>query len=278
MDTNASPRFQMVPNSGCRWIALHDGAGRAVVSSTPAVCRIVEIREADLPADDRATGASAAVAGDRFFRLDGNSKGVAVISASIAAALPVSLDVTVKDKLTQRVKFFSVSDNAGHRSTRPLAIAGKWMPTLNYIFKRQANVEFVRHGSLDRLSIAQNLVDPIQLNPAGGLGADATTIADRGDATADLNVFFVWELRRAASGDSTGATTRTIGSAHAGGGPGAILIEDDINGRDDLALAHEIGHHLGLSHNTGSAINLMFDTSPLQGFSLSKAEVDIANP
>jgi hypothetical protein len=278
MDTNASPRFQMVPNSGCRWVALHDGAGMAVLSSLPSVCTITEIREADLPADDRATGAAAAVKGDRFFRLEGISKGVCGIAAASLTALPALLEINVKDKLTQRVKFFSVSDNAGHRSTRPLAIVGKWMPTLNYIFKRQANIEFVRHGSLDRLPIASGLGDPIQLNPAGGLGADATTIVGQGDNTADLNVFFVWELRRAASGDSTEATTETIGSAHAGGGPGNVLIEDNVDGRDDLALAHEIGHHLGLSHNTGSAINLMFDTSPLQGFSLNRAEVNIANP
>src|SRR6266478_759755 len=184
MDTNAIPLFQMVPNSGCRWIALHEGAGRAVVSSAPATCKIVEVREADLPADDRATGADAAVAGDRFFRLDGDAKGLAVITASIAAALPVKLDVSVKDKLIQRVKFYSVSDNASHKSTRPLAIVGQWMPVLNYIFKRQANIEFVRHGSLDHLSIAKNLGDPIQLNPAGGLGADASAIVAKGDATA----------------------------------------------------------------------------------------------
>lgn len=279
MDTNASPRFQMVPNNGSRWIALHDGAEWTVDSSPSSVCSVTEVREADLPRDDeRATGASAAVAGDRFFRLDGKANGVGVISATKIPYIPVSLDVAVKDKLIQRVRFYSVSDNAGHHSTRPLAIVGEWFPVLNYIFKRQANIEFVRHGTLGRLSIAQNLGNPIQLNPAGGLGANATVIADQGDTTADLNVFFVWELRRAASGDSTEATTRTIGSAHAGAGPGAILIEDDVGGRDDLALAHEIGHHLGLSHNNGSAINLMFDTSPLQGFSLSKAEVNIANP
>ena len=278
MDSAASPRFQMVPNSGCRWVALHDGRGMGVASSVTTVCTVTEIREADLPADDRATGAAAAVTGDRFFRLEGKSKGLCGIVAVSLSALPALLEVNVKDKLTQRVKFFSVHDNAGHRSTRPLAIVGQWMPTLNYIFKRQANVEFVRHGSLERLPIAQALGNPIQLNPAGGLGADATTIVGFGSGTADLNVFFVWELRRAASGDSTEATTQTIGSAHAGGGPGNVLIEDDVDGRDDLALAHEIGHHLGLSHNTASATNLMFNTSPLQGFSLNKAEVNIANP
>ena len=278
MDTNASPRFQMVPNSGCRWVALHDGAGMGIISSAPATCTITEIREADLPSDDRATGGSAAVRGDRFFRLEGKSRGVCAIVAASLSALPAILEVNVKDKLTQRVRFFSVHDNAGHRSTRPLAIVGSWMPTLNYIFKRQANVEFVRHGSLSRLAIGSALGNPIQLNPAGGLGADATTIVNQGDNTADLNVFFVWELRRAAAGDSTEATTQAIGSAHSGGGPGAILIEDNVDGRDDLALAHEVGHHLGLSHNTASAINLMFNTSPLQGFSLNKTEVNIANP
>ncbi len=276
MDSNATPRFQMVPESGTRFVALHDGAGMVVASSSTAICSITEITESALPADDRATGPDAAVAGDRFFRLKGGTTGIAAIAAASLTALPVFLDVRVKGKFKQSVKFFSVSDSK-HRSTRPLAIVGEFIPVLNYIFKRQANVEFSRHGSLERLHIDQDLGDPIQLPSTGGLGTNATIIANHGDAGADLNVFFVWELRRAASGDSTEATTQTIGSAHASSGPGNILIEDDVDGRDDLALAHEIGHHLGLSHNTARAINLMFDTSPLQGFSLSKDEVNIAN-
>jgi len=277
MDTAATPIFQMVPKSGCRWVALHDGAGLGVISLNPAACTVTEIRETSLPADDRASGAGAAVSGDRFFRLDGVSPGPALIVAGSLSALPAILEVSVKDKFTQLIKFYSVRDNAGHRSTRPLADAGAFIPILNYIFKRQANVEFSRHGSLETLTVPSALGNPIQLNPAGGLGADATTIVNLGTNTANLNVFFVWELRRAASGDSTEATTQTIGSAHASGGPGNILMEDDIDGRDDLALAHEIGHHLGLSHNTASHINLMFDTSPLQGFSLNKSEVNKAN-
>jgi hypothetical protein len=278
MDTAASPRFQMVPDSGRRWVALHDGAGMTVTSSTPSICTVTEIREADVPRDDdRATGAGAAAAGDRFFRLEGNSRGMCTITAAGGPTLPVVLEVHVKGRFTQRVKFFSVSDNAGHHSTRPLAVVGQWIPTLNYIFGKQANIRFVRHGSLERITIPRNLGNPIQLPGAGGLGPDATAIANEGDITADLNVFFVWELRRAPAGDSTEATTQMIGSAHLAGATGNILIEDNVDGRDDLALAHEIGHHLGLHHNTANAINLMFDTSPLQGFALNKDEVNIAN-
>lgn len=277
MDTAATPIFQMVPRSGSRWVALHDGAGLGVISLNPAVCTITEIRETSLPADDRASGGGAAVHGDRFFRLDGGAAGSALIVAGSLTALPALLDVRVKDKFTQTVKFYSVRDNAHHVSTRPLADVGAFLPVLNYIFKRQANIEFSRHGSLETLTVPSALGNPIQLNPAGGLGADATTIVNLGARGSDLNVFFVWELRRAAAGDSTEATTQTIGSAHVSGGPGNILMEDDIDGRDDLALAHEIGHHLGLSHNTASNINLMFDTSPLQGFNLNKSEVNQAN-
>lgn len=200
-----------------------------------------------------------------------------MILAAGTSAPPVVLQVDVKGRFTQHVKFFSISDNAGHTSTRPLAVVGQWIPTLNYIFGKQANIHFVRQGSLERRRIAQNLGNPIQLPAAGGLGPDATAIANIGDATADLNIFFVWELRRAATGDSTEATTQAIGSAHSGAGPGNILIEDNVNGRDDLAIAHEIGHHLGLHHNLVSTTNLMFDTSPLQGFSLNRNEVNIAN-
>ena len=248
----------------------------AVVSSNPALCTVTEVTEASLPADDRATGASAAASGDRFFKLTGKAKGVCSLLASRIPFVPVELEVSVKDKLTQRVKFFSVSDNAGNRSTRPLAVTGQWLPVFNYIFRRQANIELVRHGSLESITIAQNLGNPIDLPTTGGLGTNATVIANRGDATADLNIFFVWELRRG-TGDSTEATTQTIGSAHSGSS-GNVLVEDNMDGRDDLIVAHEIGHHLGLSHNNTTKLNLMFDTTPFTGFSLNKAEVNTANP
>jgi hypothetical protein len=276
MDSDATPRFQMVPTTGCRFIALHDGAGMTVASTDPSTCTVREIRELSLPADDRATGGAAARPGDRFFRLDGKKKGVCFIEAVRSPGLPLQLEVGVKDKLVQHVHWYSVRDNAGHHSTRPLAIVGQWMPQLNYIWKRQANVELVMHGAGERLRIDQNLGDPIVLG-ASGLGTDGAVVANAGNNTADLKVFFVWEIQRPGSLRDTDATTRTIGSAH-NGETGAVLFEDRA-GRDVmLSMAHEFGHHMGLSHNEANRINLMWPVTDERGLNLTKDEVNIANP
>ncbi len=274
MDTDAVPRFQMVPSGKCRYVALHDGAGLVLASSDDGTCAITEITQAALPADDRATGANAAAAGDRFFRLDGGTKGVAFIAAVSLTSLPTFLEVGVKDKVTQHVKFFSLSDNAGNRSRRPLAIVGQWLPSLNYIWKRQANVQLVREGSLERKTIPQNLGNPIAL-PTGSLGTTGTTIANAGSMTADLNVFFVWEIDEPGANDEDAVTT--IGTAHSGG-PGTCLFEDNAGGGEMLSMAHEFGHHMGLDHNNGDKKHLMWPTSGERGLNLTKDDVNIANP
>jgi Metallo-peptidase family M12B Reprolysin-like len=277
MDSAANPRFQMVPENGLRWVALHDGAGFTVTSVNPARCSVTEIGESELPVDDRATGGSAAAAGDRFFRLHGKTTGAVNITAKKAGRTDVILDAQVKGELVQLVHFFSVSDSV-RASTRPLADVGHFLPMLNYIFRRQANIKFTRHGALDPMVFAQDLGNPIALPPTGGFGASGALIAARGSAAADLNVYFVWELQRGVgNGDSTEATTQTIGSAHASGGPGNIMFEDSVTGNNDIVMAHEVGHHLGLSHNTAGDTNLMFPNTPIKGFNLNKAEVNKAN-
>src|SRR5262245_24797193 len=167
MDTRINPRFQMVPVGDVRFVALHDGAGMTVAAAPSGTCTITEITESALPADDRATGATAAERGDRFFRLVGHAKGVATVTATGSTGI-ISLDISVKDLMTQRIHFYSVSDNAGHRSTRPLAEVGEILPLLNYLFRRQANIRMVRHGSLDPLEMAQNIV-PIVVPDTPGL-------------------------------------------------------------------------------------------------------------
>jgi hypothetical protein len=55
MDSNTSlARFQMVPVGGSRFVALHDGAGMTVTNLNPQACTLTEIRESQLPSDERA--------------------------------------------------------------------------------------------------------------------------------------------------------------------------------------------------------------------------------
>jgi hypothetical protein len=269
MDTRINPRFQMVPVGDVRFVALHDGAGMTVAAAPSGTCTITEITESALPADDRATGATAAERGDRFFRLVGHAKGVATVTATGSTGI-ISLDISVKDLMTQRIHFYSVSDNAGHRSTRPLAEVGEILPVLNYIFRRQANIRMVRHGSLDPLEMAQNIVPIVVPDTPQGLGPAGDAIRARGIQTSDINVFFVPVI----DGNADGAVWE-IGSVRTGNGPGAIVLED---GATHFALAHEIGHHLGLPHTDPANRLDIMGASSGRVLSLGKEEVNICNP
>jgi hypothetical protein len=269
MDTRINPRFQMVPVDDVRFVGLHDGTGMTVTVAPIGICAIAEVAESALPADDRATGPTAAASGDRFFRLAGRTKGVAKVTATGGAGA-ITLDIGVKDLMTQRIHFYSVHDNVGHSSTRPLAEVGEILPLLNYIFRRQANIRMVRHGSLDDLPMTRNIVPIVVPDTPQGLGPIGDAIRAQGILTSDINVFFVPVIE----GDTDGAVWE-IGSIRTGNGPGAIVFED---GAKHFALAHEIGHHLGLSHtHPANRLDIMGEASG-SVLSLGKNEVNICNP
>jgi Matrixin len=272
MDSNATPRFQMVPERGNRFVALRDsGTGATVTIDDPTVCTITEVRERDLPVDERLP----AVRGDRLFKLHGVNAGVATVTAtggSIAA--PLELEVSVKTKRQQLIAFNFLRDNAGHRTLRPASVVAELMGTLNYIWRRQANVELVNHV-IRRPTVAENLGDPILL-PQGSLGTRGQTIGAAGLTTVDLNVFFVWNLQEDGNSADVDAVT-TLNTAGTGA-PGTCIFEDRAGRAVGVTLAHEIGHHLGLNHTGHRQIDLMFDFTDQRGFNLTKDDVNTANP
>lgn len=272
MDSNATPRFQMVPKGGKRFVALRDGAGMTITNLNPAICTVTEVTVAALPVDDRL----ALHHGDRYFRIDGTAKGVAFLMALGGAGgiFPLFLEVGVKEKRRQLISFNFLKDNAGHHTNRPSANVGAFMPVINYIWRTQANVELVNHG-IRHPKIDQNLGSTIML-PAGSLGTTGTAIGAVGDAAVDLNVFFVWDLQETGNTADVDAVT-TIGTAGSGA-PGTCIFEDDAGKDQALSLAHEIGHHLGLNHGTHRRIDLMWPTTGERGINLTKADVNTANP
>ena len=271
MDSNASPRFQMVPSGGVRYVIFRDGEGAVVKSLDPATCILTEVKQSLLPSGDRAPVQK----GDRFFRIDGCARGSALVMAIGGSSIfPTFLEVGVKDKRKQLVMFHLVRDNAGHCTRRPSAIVGEWMPTLNYIWKRQANVEFVRHG-VKWVTIKQNLGKTVTL-PQGSLGTTGQTIAAAGDPAVDINVFFVWDLQESGNPADVDAVT-TIATAGSGS-PGTCIFEDKGGKGESLSFAHEMGHHLGLRHPGHRRIDLMWDFSGQRGLNLTRADVNTANP
>lgn len=271
MDSNAVPRFQMVPKGGVRFVALHDGAGMTVTNLNPAICKLTEINEAALPAGDRAPR----FAGDRYFRIEGLAKGTSVFMAigGAGGVFPLFLEIGVKEKRRQLIAFNFVSDTSHHTTHRATASIGQWMPVANYIWRTQANVELVNHG-IRRVTVHQNLGDPIIVPDDNSLDATFQAIGNSGDAAVDLNVFFVWEIQQS-SGDLDAFTS--IGTAGTGT-PGTCLFEDDAGKDPALSFAHEFGHHMGLDHDTHRRIDLMWPTTGERGLNLTKDDVNTANP
>ena len=191
MDSNAEPRYQVVPTGQSRWIALRAGAGLSLSIDDPTVCTVREISLGNLPADDRAHGA---LPSDRYFILEGKRKGTTFLSGAAKGGLTnVALEVAVKDSIQQLILFHFLVDSTGRRSRRPAADIGHWMPRLNYIWTRQANVAFKNHG-VKETQIASDLGDTIKI-PGHQIGAVGQSIADLGNQQVGINVFFVWALQ-----------------------------------------------------------------------------------
>jgi len=272
MDSNSTPRFQMVPLGGKRFVILRDGAGMTVDVVDPAVCTVTEIRETQLPAGDRAPTRK----GDRFFKLESGDTPIGTSMVASGSGPSVSLDIEVKVKREQLVMFNFLRDNAGHKTTRPEADVGRFLPTVRFIWSRQANVSIVSHG-IRKAKVEQNLGATILL-PQGSLGTTGQTIAAAGASGVNLNVFFVWDLQEVGNTADVDAVT-TIGTASGGiSSPGTCIFEDRAGKDQALSLAHEIGHHLGLDHPGHRRIDLMHGTTGERGINLTKDDVNTSNP
>ena len=88
MDGRATPRFQMVPANGKRFVILRDGVGMTLAASDPANCNFTEILESALPSGDRAPRQR----GDRFFRLE--ASGTVTAPNIVACGLACLFSVT----------------------------------------------------------------------------------------------------------------------------------------------------------------------------------------
>lgn len=277
MDSRATPRFQMVPAGGKRFVILRDGVGATVVSLDTGVCKVTEVQRSNLPADDRAPFQP----NDRFFRLDAGATAgttfllVNALSSGSFLPIPLMLEIGVKTKREQLVTFNFVRDNAGHATNRPQADVAKLMPTAQFVWRVQANVHLITHN-IRSVKVNQNLGPTVTL-PAGQLGATGQAIEAVGATGVDLNVFFVKDLQESGNTDDVDAVT-TIGRAGTGT-PGVCIFEDNAGSGQGLSLAHEIGHHLGLLHDGHTnKLDLMFPTTGERGLNLSREDVNIANP
>lgn len=240
-DREAAPRWQMIPMKESRFVVLRDGTGLTITSADPAIATVKEIAKNDVPAGsfNEAFGPT-----DRFLQLDAAGYGITRIQAKNAAGgTAVELEVDTKNLKKVRVMFNFVKDNAHHHTRRVPASAAQWIIDLNrFIFKPQANVEIMSHAPARWVTVAQNLGDVVRFSshlPAvDPKQHEWDVVVAQGDATADLNVFLVWEYEQ----------DETPYHDDAGGGTSGTntLLEDHLQGYLHRNLGHELGHALGL--------------------------------
>jgi len=262
-DSHRTPKWQMVPFLGTRYVILRGGTGMTVTSSSLLTVLVTEVTPSDLPAGVWGHERTSLLPTDRIFQLFGVWRGAAVIEAKGPTG-SVQLEVDVKLRKTVRVTFTFMEDNAGHKTKRVPAQAREWIKKVNYIFLNQANVEFLIRFTRDK-KVDKDLGPVITtLSSAAGEEVD---IYPHGDPNADFNIFMVWEVEIT---DDAGNET--------GFQDGKNILLDD-RGAKDIAesVAHELGHALGLPDQYTIKRKLMYGYDDVRGIDLSKEDVNIVN-
>src|SRR5262245_21089718 len=86
-DKYSTPRWQMVPNGGFRYVLLRDGAGLTVSMAGTGVA-FTEVTRAQLPAPP----SDPVLAGDRFFKLEGKKWSIDHLRAKSGAVTMAELE------------------------------------------------------------------------------------------------------------------------------------------------------------------------------------------
>lgn len=265
-DKNATPKWQMVPVDGNRYMALRNGAGLTVTSNDPTVVTVTEITHAQIPHLSERMPIQPA---DRIFKLHGVKTGNARIQAKNGAVLDVELEVDVKSKKTVRVSFNFVQDSAGHKTVRAPAASMHWIASMNYVYSEQANIHI-------KLSHNRTVSVPVDLGTEVMWDASPTsewnTVTALGDAGADMNYFLVWEYEQDA--------TPTIDDTDAGTLGGNCIFEDNAGIHVGVTMAHELGHFLGRPDHyvVARRLELMYGITDQRGVHLTKDDVNGMNP
>lgn len=176
--------------------------------------------------------------------------------------------VVVKPVLEHTIAFHVVRDSAGHASTRGSASIARIHAVTNDLYFRQAAVRFAWDGVVHVVTVARDLGDKVtslQGNPSEEWNAVVAS-----GAGARFRVFFVHDF------DFEDSEKEELGGADHIPGRDSLVGDDTPANLEEKAVAHEVGHTLGLVHS--GADQLMGTSRTVVGLRISAAEADRINP
>ncbi len=262
-DGTVNPPWQMVPVSGQKTVILKNAPTHTVVSRNVGIATVAE------------DTSMCFIHGGREFIIKGRVKGTTFIDVKSGTTTVASLEVAVKTKKTVRASFHLVEDNAGHKTTRSTSSIDGWVKTMNDILLPQANVAVTKQRAIS-VKINQNLGDVVRFSShLAGVPASEhewTVVTAKADASADFNVFFVWEYEQDINPNHDDTDAGTLGKN--------CIFEDRAGTNVGDTLAHELGHTLGCGDLYGAADKplLMYGITDQRGQLVLKAHVNIMNP
>jgi hypothetical protein len=234
-----------------------------------------------------------AAADNQVLTVTGVAAGTTTVDAEVDHTPAEKLNVVVKNRKTVRVSFHFVADTKtsgpgiDHVTSRRGTVAEEntfadaLIAKMNSIWMPQANVVFEKKLVQD-VQVPSNLGDKVE-TPGNAIGPEFLAVTALGDAGADWNIFFVWQL------SVTGINATEVDGATITGGRDT-LYEDDGGSDVGESMAHEAGHKFGIGGPTtpgfkqgdyrdADRINeLMYYATDVRGIFIRKGQADIANP
>ncbi len=271
LDASEDPPWLLLSADAPKQIRLRDAAHWSVSAPGHGLVSVVV---------DGAPGAP-----DRGITVTAFGEGTSTIEArSPDGRRTIHLTVYTRPMLSMTIAFYFACDEAGHRTTRPMAEAAGILQRLKDIYSPQANITF-HQVDFQPVTVPGDLGPHIDLpSPGHGAGAEfaaieAATVAQRVMGVralsqalhARLRVHFVWSIHQVGVGGDDVEGASLIGGD-------TLVIEDNLSAEVGAVVAHEVGHALGLTHHGAHHHWLMYPTTQGFGTTIPKRHVDLLNP
>ena len=264
-DASVSPRWQMVPVGKTRILNVSGAAGMTLRIADPTL----------LSASVKGGGAKLVLT------LEGLKAGKTLVEWVPKSGAPLrsnSLEVSVKAEKRIRTAFHYVKDNAGHETARKQADLPALISSINAILTPQSNVS-LESKSAGEVTVPQNLGPVVRFSSHLTGAPHNVPIAEHewddvtkfSDASADFNVFFVWEYEQDATPNVNNVRAGTIAGEK-------NCLADDVIKNTAETLAHETIHLLGIGPHSGNASHLISSGAVRTGRKISRDQANIINP